>query len=216
MANLAGALLWIRLMAPNLAQFAEYLKTPNQEEIDLRWLQDVLSFLFAGAPWGRPKLNENYFELSDLAATNPMLVWGFAAALLLLLVAGLARLLTARGAAAITAGALLSAPLLMVAAGTRGEAHVHPQYLTLALPGLALFAGVGLATLTRPLGRRGGAATLAVAIVAYAAFTATQRHELRTRSIQPWRESVQLWAWISACASTRARGHSCAITSRRP
>ena len=71
MVNLAGALLWIRLMAPNLAQFAEYLKTPDQEQIDMRWLQDVLSFLFAGAPWGRPTLNENYFELSDLAATQP-------------------------------------------------------------------------------------------------------------------------------------------------
>ena len=69
---------------------------------------------------------------------------------------------------------------------------MHPQYLTLALPGLALFVGVGLETLTRPLGVRGAAATLAVAIVAYAAFTATQRHELRTRSIQPFRESVEL------------------------
>ncbi|MBW2371174.1 MAG: hypothetical protein JRF70_01460, partial [Deltaproteobacteria bacterium] len=192
MANLAGALLWIRLMAPNLAQFAEYLKTPDQEQIDMRWLQDVLSFLFAGAPWGRPTLNENYFELSDLAATDPTLVWAAAAALMLLLLLGLARLLTSRGPAAISAGALLLAPLLMVAAGTRGEAHVHPQYLTLALPGLALFVGVGLETLTRPLGRRGAAATLAVAIAAYAAFTGTQRHELRTRSIQPFRESVEL------------------------
>ncbi|MBW2234048.1 MAG: hypothetical protein JRG85_01440 [Deltaproteobacteria bacterium] len=192
MANLAGALLWIRLMAPNLAQFAEYLKTPDQEQIDMRWLQDVLSFLFAGAPWGRPTLNENYFELSDLAATDPTLVWAVAAALMLLLLLGLARLLTSRGPAAISAGALLLAPLLMVAAGTRGEAHVHPQYLTLALPGLALFVGVGLETLTRPLGRRGAAATLAIAIVAYAAFTGTQRHELRTRSIQPFRESVEL------------------------
>jgi uncharacterized membrane protein len=192
MANLAGALLWIRLMAPNLAQFAEYLKTPDQEEIDMRWLQDVLSFLFAGAPWGRPTLNEKYFELSDLAANSPALVWAFAAALLALLLVGLVRLLAARGPAAISAGALLLAPLLMVAAGTRGEAHVHPQYLTLALPGLALFVAVGLQTLTRPLGLRGAAATLAVAIVAYAAFTATQRHELRTRSIQPFRESVEL------------------------
>ena len=192
MANLAGALLWVRLMAPNLAQFADYLKTPDQEQIDMRWLQDVLSFLIAGAPWGRPTLNENYFELSDLAATDPTLVWAAAAALMLLLLLGLARLLTSRGPAAISAGALLLAPLLMVAAGTRGEAHVHPQYLTLALPGLALFVGVGLETLTRPLGWRGAAATLAIAIVAYAAFTGTQRHELRTRSIQPFRESVEL------------------------
>lgn len=192
MANLAGALLWIRLMAPNLAQFAEYLKTPDQEQIDMRWLQDVLSFLFAGAPWGRPTLNENYFELSDLAASSPTLVWGFAAALLALLLLGLVRLLAARGPAAISAGALLLSPLLMVAAGTRGEAHVHPQYLTLALPGLALSVAVGLETLTRPLGQRGAAAALAVAIAAYVGFTATQRHELRTRSIQPFRESVEL------------------------
>jgi hypothetical protein len=190
--NLAGALVWIRLMAPNLAQFAEYLRTPNQEDLDLAWLRDVLGFLFAGAPWGRATPNPHYVELSDRAASDPVLVWGFAAVLIALLCVGLVRLLAARGAAAASAAALLLSPLLMVAAGTRGEAHVHPQYLTLALPGLALCVGLGLDALGARLGARGGAALLAGAIAAYAAFSGAQRHELRMRSIQPFRESVEL------------------------
>lgn len=190
--GLFGALVWIHMMAPNLAQFREYVKTPTQEKMDAAWFRDVGSFLVSGMPWGRARANPVFTELSDRAAAAPVLVASFVGAAVLLVVAGALRWLAVGGLRRALVPVLLIPALLSVSLALRADSHLHPQYKILALPGLVMLACLGLEGMLRPLGRRACGAGLAAAVLAFAAFTQAPRAELRSRAIQPWRDSVSL------------------------
>jgi hypothetical protein len=193
LANLAGALLWIRVMAPNMAQFASYLGQEGQGRIDARVLQDAASYLLAGMQWGYRRPNPHFSELSDLAASSPVLVWTTAGLALALVVLGASRLVGAGGVRARMAGVFALPPLVLAgSAWVLTQADMHPHYFLLGLPGGVALLVLGLETGAEHLGRRAGALVMAAAVLAYAAFTHAPRRELRTRAIEPFRESVEL------------------------
>jgi hypothetical protein len=72
----------------------------------------------------------------------------------------------------------------------RAGQYLHPHYLVVALPGLALLVALGCETVVRPLGSRAGTAGVVALLLGFAAFTQAPRRELRSRPIQPWRDSV--------------------------
>lgn len=191
LANLGAGLAWLRVMAPNLAQLQIYLEHPRTQDVMNRtWFRDVGSFVVAGMPWGHFTRNTHYTELSDRAAAHPTLVFAYVACLALVLAVGIVRWLAAGGLRAFLVPVLTLPPILLVASVYRAGQYLHPHYLVVALPGLALLFGVGLETLARPLGRHAGAAGMVLALAAFAAFTQAPRSELRARPIQPWRDSV--------------------------
>ncbi len=189
--GLAGALAWGRLMAPNVAQFLDYSRRDSIDRMDRIWFQDVGAFLATGMPWGRPGSNPRHVELSDLALAHPALVGTALAAMLALVLVGVVRWCAAGGFRARLAWVLMLPAPLAIMFGLQSGAPTHPQYLIPVLPALALLWGVGLETLARPLGRRGGAALIVVALALFAAGTQPMRSLLRERPIQPWRESVE-------------------------
>lgn len=189
--NLAAALTWFRVMAPNLAQLRIYLQNRGAEDVMNRgWLRDVWSFTVAGMPWGHFTENPHYTELSDRAAAHPTLVWGFAAALAGLAALGAARWLLAGGLRAWLVPVLTLPPIVLATSTYRAGQYLHPHYLVIALPGLALLVALGCETLARPLGTRAGVCLVTAMLVGFAAFTQAPRRELRSRPIQPWRDSV--------------------------
>jgi hypothetical protein len=198
--NLFGAMAWLQLMIPNLAQLPAYLER-NQGARDLgsRWLASVLSHLFSGMPWsyGNRGLDPVYPELIDALQGAPL---GFSAVLavaLLALAAGLVRLLAAGGVRALLVAVwVLPGPIVYLLGWLRGD-NMYVWYMIFVLPSLALLTAVGLVSLIpRRLGPRPaavGAAALAVAFLSgHFWLTQPARSALLERSIKPGRESVEL------------------------
>lgn len=190
-AGLAGALAWLRLMAPNIPQFVAYSQVGSADEMDRLWFQDTGAFLATGIPWGRAAPNLRHVELSDVAVAHPELVYGALAVMAGLVVVGFVRWCAAGGVRAGLAWVFVLPAPLAIAFGLRGSATMYPHYLITVMPGLALLWGVGLETVARPFGRRAPTVAAAIALALFAAGTQPMRSLLAERPIQPWRDSVE-------------------------
>jgi hypothetical protein len=138
-----------------------------------------------------------YPELIDMALAHPIAFQAGLAATLLLLAAGLLRLLSAGGVRALLSLVLLlPGPLTYWMAMVRND-RVHEWYYLFALPGLVALVALGLGWVfvwVRRPGLRAAltAAAMVVALGSYAAWTGLPRSALRSGSLQPVRESVLL------------------------
>jgi len=197
--NLFGAMLWVLLMAGNLAQMFEWLERKGFRDLGVRFVKPTLCYLFSGMDWSYRWHGSNpvYPELVNVATQTPWLFYAAVAATAALLLLGILRLL--RGG-----GYLPWVSLLLLAPGPLswfvGYLRGHPMiswYLTFVLPLFAALVGLGATSALRRVRPPALSAALTVALCAtYLAglwlWTAAPREALRSRSLQPYRESVLL------------------------
>lgn len=191
--NLAGAGVWLVLMAGNLAILADYLEEKGSRALGLTWGRELLGLVALGTPWSHGAAGEDpvYPEMVDLLARHAMGVAAWAGASLAALAVGAVRL--ARGHPAgglLLLPYLVAGPLTWAVAALRGD-FLYARNLVFVLPPLALLLGIGL--VGAPAGRaaRGAAVGLALAWLAlFVALSHPARTALHTRSFVPYKESV--------------------------
>jgi hypothetical protein len=193
--GVAAAMLVVQMMLPNVMQFAGAVGQ-RFGGADRDFTTNALAYLLAGMPWDVSRPESFYPHLAAVANAAPAATWAFVAVTLVLLCAGALRL-ASRGVVhgLLLAVLLLPAPLLSVAADARGL-YLYVWYLLFALPGLAGLAALGL---TAPFARlparaatAGSLAALTLYLALLASVTSPAREALRSRSLQPLRESVAL------------------------
>jgi hypothetical protein len=195
--NLFGAMLWAFLMAGNVAQLIEWLERKGARDLGIRYIETVLAYLVSGMPWThrRHGLDPVYPELADLAAQTPWLFGAAVAGTAALLLLGALRLLRERDyrrwASLLL---LLPGPLTWGVGYLRGH-HMHAWYLVFALPLFAALVALGATSALRSarapaLSRALTFALCAAYLAAMLSWTAAPRSALRTRSVQPYKESV--------------------------
>jgi len=197
-ANLVAAGTWLQLMAPNLAQLAQYNSEDKaQGALSLHWLVNVPSLLLSGMPWRRQgALDGPYPQLAELAAARPELFISAIAIGALAVALGTVRLLRDRGPSRWLAPLLLlPGPLTGALAWWQGL-YLWEWYLIFMLPGWAALAATGvtwpLAAAKHPLARTAGLATAVSVLVGFTLLTGPPRQALRDHSLQPRREAVLL------------------------
>ena len=195
--NLFGAMLWGLLMAGNVAQLIEWLERKGARDLGSRYVKTVLAYFLSGMPWThrRHGVDPVYPELADLAAQTPWLFYAAVTATSALLLIGTLRLIREGGYRRwISLLLLLPGPLTWYVGYLRGQ-HMHHWYLIFALPALAALVALGVTSAFR--WARPPALSAALSVVLCAAYfaglvswTAAPRAALRTRSVQPYKESV--------------------------
>jgi len=195
-ANVAGAMLWLQLTAPHVPQLFEWMDGDlRYGQIAGRWLTQLGAHLYLGVPWklrgASSAFNAQLVDSAD-GTVAPALVAG---ALLVGVgvVLGAARLLRGGPMGRVLGPLLLlPGPLTWLAAWLFGV-HLRTWYLIFMLPSWGALLALGV---TWPLVLRGrptrGAALLGIValLLAYAVASSPFREVLRTRSMQPRRESV--------------------------
>ena len=190
--NLAGAGLWVWFMAPAIPQFAAFSQLPTENFLDARRLADVVAHLLVGAFSSSGADGSLHWGLDDALASAPLLAAAAITATVLLVGAGAYRLLAAGRYEALIVPVLVVPPLVSALAAWITGANFFPQYLISALPSLVVLIAVGIAWAASPLPPAGRVALAACIVGAFAVATQPARQILRTRSIQPVRESVAL------------------------
>ena len=197
--NLFGAMLWALLMAGNVAQLIEWLERKGARDLGVRWIKTTLAYFLSGMPWThrRHGVDPVYPELADLAAQTPWLFYAAVATTAALLLLGTLRLLREGNYRRWVALLLLApGPLTWCVGYLRGH-HMHNWYLVFALPSFAALVALGATSAFRRARSPALSAALTVVLCgAYLAglvsWTAAPRTALRTRSVQPYKESVLL------------------------
>jgi hypothetical protein len=192
-------MLWALLMAGNVAQMVDWLERKGFRQLGHRWVKTTLAQFLSGMPWTRPRLGVDpvYPDLADLAAQTPWLFYAAVAATAALLLIGTLRLLRREGYRRwVSLLFLVPGPLTWYVGYLRGHL-MHPWYLVFALPSFAALVGLGATSAFRRARPPALSAVLTVALCgAYlaglVAWTAAPRSALRTRSLQPYKESVLL------------------------
>jgi hypothetical protein len=190
--GLASGAVWLQLMLPNVIQLRAYLS----DDVATRggWVQETLSYLLSGMPWPDASPAPWHPEMGDLLAAHPLSVHLFIVVALALLALGVGRL-AVRGQGVALAAMLLPAPITWAFAELR-TIYLYPWYVLFALPCAAMLVAAGLSTLFVWLRERRDflAATATAGLVFLAWFgwlTAEPRSVLRSRSYEPFRESVE-------------------------
>jgi hypothetical protein len=195
--NLFGAMLWALLMAGNVVQLIEWLERKGARDLGTRYVTTVLAYFVSGMPWThrRHGLDPVYPELADLAAQAPWLLGAAVAGTAVLVLLGTLRLLREGGyrrwASLLL---LLPGPLTWGVGYLRGH-HMHAWYLVFALPLFAALVALGATSALRSarapaFSRALSFALCAAYLAAMLSWTAAPRNALRTRSVQPYKESV--------------------------
>lgn len=195
-ASLAGAMAWLQLVAPHVPQVLLWMEGDlRYGNIAGRWITQLASHLYLGIPWklrgALPGLHPQLLD-AERGTVAPALQVG-AALCALGVVAGTVRLLRGGAAGRLLAPALLLAGPVTWLAAWLGGVHLRTWYLVFMLPawGALLALGASWPLALRPrLARAAGGALLVGGLAAYAAASAPVWEVLRTRSMQPRRESV--------------------------
>lgn len=169
-ANLLAAMVWLQLMAPNLAQARHFERLLGEAAaLDWRFVRQLYAFSTTGLHLRMPPLEGVAFPtLAVLSERWPALPWLVYGALPLLLAGGAARVLRCgAGPERAAVLALAAAPALLVLHRAVDGFFAYPRFAIYALvPAVALLAigseGV-LAALLGPRRRLAGAASLAAA-----------------------------------------------------
>ena len=189
--GVVAAMLLLQLMLPNLPQLLGYLDEQHRP-IDARFVQSVLSYFFAGEPWSWHRRAAPQFpELARLAAQHPLAFGTGAAASALALLLGGLRLLRARAPRpALVPLLTLGAPLTLLVVWLRSD-ELYVWHLCYLLAPLACVAALGLSWPAARLSRLGLVVPVAY-LAAFGWWTGEARSALRTRPLEPMRESVVL------------------------
>ncbi|MCP3984327.1 MAG: hypothetical protein GY723_08050 [bacterium] len=199
--NLLGAMLFVQLMGPNLAQLGEYLeRTRGTHAIGIRWVQQAVSHLFAGMPWRYPRvqgLDPIYAELADIFQLHPYWASALAVVTLLAVAGGILRLARSGGLRPMLPVIFLVPPVLSTVVGRLEGANMYHWYVVYSLPGVVMLLAVGLEGAVLLSARRVPKSLATVGIfagflVCHALFTTPAREALQARSFRPSREAVDL------------------------
>jgi hypothetical protein len=194
--SLAGAMCFLQLYAPCIPQLQLYMKSDRAQagEMDLAWLKDFGGLGLAGTRWSFPDpANSVVVTLTDILERRHFL-WAVLAIFAFALVVGLIRLARAGGLATGYALAFATSILFTFIHATLINNFLYHWYLIFALPLLIVFMALGIEQFggwfIRRSWRPTGYVAPALLIVLYAILTSPQRHVLRTKPVEPQRESV--------------------------
>ena len=197
-ANAFAGLALLPLVAPWIPQVVQYLATTKGFPLLVGWFENTGALLLSGSLWSKTGLLDSpYLELLPRAARHPFELWTVVILAVLFIVAGALRMMrTSAVSAWILAILLVPGPLLVVLAKVRGT-YLQEWYVASMLPGLVAVAAIGMVTVVSSLQRvralRWAPLPLALLLIAgYATFTAPIRHRLFSRSMEPFRESVEM------------------------
>jgi hypothetical protein len=197
--SILAGMVWGQLMAPNIPQLFEYLKTDRALGVlNARWHWNVASHFLTGLPWNNfDEASRGYPELQWIIGNDRIvnaLLWGAAGLLFLI---GAAVFLARRPAGwLVVAVLLIPAQLVYLSARIKGN-YLYEWYVIFALPGLCACAALAADTLVAPLrrgraGRYVAAVLLAAGVAGYAVFSQPARLWLLTHPLQPIRDAVLL------------------------
>jgi hypothetical protein len=197
-ANAFAGLALLPLVAPWIPQAVQYMPTTIGLPLFGGWFKNTGSLLLSGSSWSKTGLLDSpYLELLPRAARHPFELWTFVILAVLFIAVGALRMMRTNAVcAAILAILLIPGPLLVFVAKVRGM-YLQEWYVASMLPGLVAVAAIGMVTVISGFQRvrilRWAPIPLASLFIAgYAAFTVPIRHRLMSRSLEPFRESVEM------------------------
>jgi hypothetical protein len=195
-ASILAGMVWLQLMAPNIPQLVEYLKTDRAHGIlNARWHMNAAAHFVTGLPWNNsdnPTLGYPELQwISGNSSAMTFLLFGVAG---LLLALGLIRFLTWKPAGWLVIAVFLVPALLVYLSARKNENYLYEWYLIFALPGLCACVALAADTLAAPLRRFPFAAAifLAALVGGYAVFSQPARLWLLTHPLQPIKDVVLL------------------------
>lgn len=197
-ANAFVALALLPLVAPWVPQFLQWVENSMRNPLHAGWFKNTGALLLCGSLWSKTGLLDSpYLELLPRASSRLLESWIVVILAVLFIVAGALRMIRANAVcASILAVFLLPGPLLVFLAKIRGT-YLHEWYVAFMIPGLVAVVAIGMVTVVSGFQRvpalRWAPIPLAVLVIAgYAAFTASTRDRLISRSVEPFRESVEM------------------------
>jgi hypothetical protein len=196
-ASTLSGMVWVQLMAPNLPQLAEYLKTDRAlGALTPRWHMNMAAHFLSGIPWNNSDNKTLGFpELLWITGDRPWFTQALLWSAGLLIAAGALRLAVRRPAGWFVAVTLLVPAFAVYVMARLNNNYLYEWYLIFALPGLCACAALAvdwpLSLIRRPAWQRLAApALLGSALAAFVVFTQPARHWLLTRPLQPIKDVV--------------------------
>ena len=186
------------LVAPWIPQFLQWAENTMRNPLHPVWFKNTGTLLLCGSLWSKTGLLDSpYLELLPRAVVRPGEFWTVVVLAVIFIIAGALRMVRTNAVcASILAVLLIPAPLLVFLAKARGT-YLHEWYIAFMVPGLVAVAAIGIVTLVSVFhlvpALRWASVPFALLIIAgYAVFTAPTRERLITRSVEPFRESVEM------------------------
>lgn len=186
------------LVAPWIPQFLQWAENTMRNPLHPVWFKNTGTLLLCGSLWSKTGLLDSpYLELMPWAAAQPGEFWTVVVLAVLFIAAGALRMVRTNAVcASILAVFLIPGPLLVLLAKARGT-YLHEWYIAFMVPGLVAVAAIGMVTLVSgfhlvPALRWVSISLVLLIIAGYAVFTAPTRERLITRSVEPFRESVEM------------------------
>jgi Dolichyl-phosphate-mannose-protein mannosyltransferase len=197
-ANAFVGLALLPFVAPWIPQVLQYMATTPGFPLLVGWFKNTGALLLSGSLWSKTGLLDSpYLELLPRAVRHPFELWTVVILAGLFIVAGALRMMrTNPVCASVLAVLLIPGPLLVLLAEARGT-YLQEWYVASMLPGLVAVAAIGMVNVVSGFQRvralRWAPIPLALLLIAgYAAFTTPIRHRLISRSVEPFRESVEM------------------------
>lgn len=197
-ANAFAGLALLPLVAPWIPQAIQYMPTTIGLPLFQGWFKNAGTLLLTGSLWSKTGLLDSpYLELLPWAARHPFEFWCFVILAVLFIGTGALRLVRASAVCASILAFLLLPGLLLVLLATARGVYLQEWYLSSMLPGVVTAGAIGMVTVLSGLqhlrATRWTPLPLALLLlIGYAAFTGRIRHRLMSRSMEPFRESVEM------------------------
>jgi Dolichyl-phosphate-mannose-protein mannosyltransferase len=197
-ANAFTGLALLPLMAPWIPQVIQYMPTTIGLPLFGGWFKNAGALLLTGSLWSKTGLLDSpYLELLPWAVRHPLEFWCFAILAVLFIGMGALRMVRANAICAWVLTVLLLPGLLLVLLAAARGVYLQEWYLSSMVPGVVTVAAIGIVTLLSRLqsvrAMRWAPLPLALLLIGgYAAFTGRIRHRLMSRSMEPFRESVEM------------------------
>jgi hypothetical protein len=197
-ANAFAGLALLPLVAPWIPQAIQHVPTTIGLPLFAGWFKNAGTLLLTGSLWSKTGLLDSpYLELLPWATRHPLEFWCFVILAVLFIGIGAVRMLRANAICASIVTVLLLPGLLLVLLATARGVYLQEWYVSSMLPGVVTVGAIGMVTALSGLPRirpiRWAPLPLALFLIAgYAAFTGPTRHRLMSRSMEPFRESVEM------------------------
>jgi hypothetical protein len=197
-ANAFAGLALLPLMAPWIPQVIQYMPTTIGLPLFGGWFKNAGSLLLTGSLWSKTGLLVSpYLELLPWAVRHPLEFWCFVILAVLFIAMGVLRMVRANAVCAWILTVLLLPGLLLVLLAAARGVYLQEWYLSSMVPGVVTVAAIGIVTILSGLqgirAMRWAPLPLALLLIGgYAAFTGRIRHRLMSRSMEPFRESVEM------------------------
>jgi len=193
------------LLLPLFPQIKKYIGKLETTDIGTRWLHDVLWFFTGGAPWTRGTAEGWQYHDMQLVGTTlgSTALWVLLFVVVLPFLLGVGRLARSGPLALAVTACTLAAPVLQFFYARHQRIHIWEWYVLFALPFVAMFWGLGVATLAGWIARVPRHAWLgpATAILLLTAFT------VGTQPVRAWQAVHPKTPHLESARLTRSDLH---------